>query len=389
MKIYQATEYETLWVKAHSLYEDYDYYKYKNGKNLSAFLIEWIEKGKKSIYSKKDQLFSLPLIIRDENTNEFKQNIWNSCKDKIGAIGLNYNKERTELYTILIAEAMIIGSEKNQKECMALSTLLCQHWLQFSIIYSLFYGRNITTGHTRFIELLSYALSKNGCEQYLHLMLIALGDPQQKVEKILRYSPSENSQKLMEKITMIQRQKDLVEQSDDLDELFKVLFPSTFREHLMNDNPYASIEEMMADIKETQVVKDLLKKVEEYADNLKEELGRAITIESLRDAIMKCDPSTSRAIFAQLDMVLEGNNEVWDKYRKGLKEEVNLRYENQQRLLEGAHTVLIESNHAPINIGQQNNYEGILPQEVQQQLNTIESCHLLESTTERLISTSR
>lgn len=292
-----------------------------------------IEHGDDTYYLKKDKLFSLPLLLTERESDEFKRNVWNTCKSKIGAVGLNFNRAKTELYTLLIAEAMIIGSKNSQEVWVELSALLNRHWQEFSIMYSLFYGRNISTDHHRFIELLPYMLGKGSCVMYLHLMLIALGDPQQKIEKIMRYSPSENPQKLWEKVVMMQRQKDLSEQSHDLDELFAILFPSTFQQHLMTDHPYASIDEVMADVKESMVVKDMLKKVEEYANSLKEQLGNAIPIESLRGAILKCDPSTSRAIFAQLDMVLEGCNEVWDKHRLLLKKEVNIRYEQDLRLL--------------------------------------------------------
>lgn len=333
MKIYQATDQETAWVKAQSLKEDFNYSSYKEAKDLVGFLTEIIENDCNTYCRKKEWLFALPYFMEEADTTSFKQDIWNACKGKIGAIGLNFNREKTELYTILIAEAMIIGTDKSPEECVNLSNLLGHHWSEFSIMYSLFYGRNITTGHTRFIELLPYMLGKGSCVKYLHLMLIALGDPQQKIEKIMRYSPSENQQKLWEKVVMMQRQKDLAEQSHDLDELFAILFPSTFQQHLMTDHPYASIDEVMADVKESMVVKDMLKKVEEYANSLKEQLGNAIPIESLRGAILKCDPSTSRAIFAQLDMVLEGCNEVWDKHRLQLKKEVNIRYEQDLRLL--------------------------------------------------------
>lgn len=333
MKIYEATEYEAIWVRAQSVNESYYHSEYKEVDDLVGFLAEMIEHGDDTYYLKKDKLFSLPLLLTERESDEFKRNVWNTCKSKIGAVGLNFNRAKTELYTLLIAEAMIIGSKNSQEVWVELSALLNRHWQEFSIMYSLFYGRNISTDHHRFIELLPYMLGKGSCVMYLHLMLIALGDPQQKIEKIMRYSPSENPQKLWEKVVMMQRQKDLAEQSHDLDELFAILFPSTFQQHLMTDNPYASVEEMQAGIKESMVVKDMLKKVEEYANSLKEQLGNAIPIESLRGAILKCDPSTSRAIFAQLDMVLEGCNEVWDKHRLQLKKEVNIRYEQDLRLL--------------------------------------------------------
>lgn len=348
MRIYQATDYETALIRAHLLEKDYIASSYKEKNDIIGFLIEIIENKDTTYFNKQEKFLALPLFIDAEESTTFKQDVWNACKNKIGAIGLNFNKEKTRLYTLLIAEAMIIGSGKTQEECVELSTLLSNQWLEFSIMYSLFYGRNVSTDHHHFTELLSHLLCKSSCVKYLHLMLIALGDPQQKIEKIIRYSPSENPQKLWEKVVLMQRQKDLAEQNHDLDELFAILFPSTFQQHMMTDNPYASVEEMQADIQESRVVKDLLKKVEEYANSLREQLGNAIAIESLREAILKCDPSTSRAIFAQLDMVLEGCNEVWDKHRLQLKKEVNVRYEQDLRLLTAQPKVVQISSGAEV-----------------------------------------
>lgn len=337
MKVYQATEYEIAWVKGEKLKKEYSLAVQDTGVDILHYLIDRIGQYKLGQIAFREQLFSLPFLISAEYSKKFKNDVWDACKDKIGAVGLNFDREKTEVYTILVAEAMIIGTDKTQDECVELSSLLYRHWYDFSIIYSLFYGRNISTGHQRFIELLSFLLGKKDSGKFMKLMLIALGEPQQKIAKIMRYSPLENYQKLYDKIVLMQRQKDLVAQSQELDELFQILFPSTFRQHLENDNPIASIEEMQAQIRESQVTKEILHKVEEYAETLKSELDDAIKMQSLRDAFGKCDPATARAIFAQLDMVLEGNNAVWDKNRLHLKRELNFRYENQQRMIEGTH----------------------------------------------------
>lgn len=331
--LYQATDAEKAWVRTEEVRRVYAVDFALSGESLVPYLIGKIENHAKWDYGIQELLFSMPYLIEDDYAPYFKDDVWASCKDKIGAIGLNFNKEKTALYTLLIAESMIMGSGRSREECMELSSLLNRKWDLFKIIYSFFYGRNISTDHSRFTELVAYLVGREYYSKYLKLIVIAMGNPNQKIEKILRYSPAENCGKLKDKLSKLLLQKDLIEQSTDLDELFQILFPSTLRKHLENDSPHSSIEEMQEQIRESQALKDMLRKIEEYAHLLQSELDDAIKMNELTSAFMRCDPSTARAIFAQLDMVLEGNNEVWDKHRVQLKKTVNMRYEEAMQMI--------------------------------------------------------
>lgn len=368
MSVYEATPEEMLRVSLLDMRQLYDNILNASFEDMLIGMIrQRIKEGNTlSLFKLKKQLFALPYVVSEEEREDLSKRIWLKCRDEIGAVGMNFKKQSAEYFTILVAVSMIIASQKSKQEQAELSELLSKHWKEFSALYSLFYGRNITTDHHRFAELISYILDKPGKEQYLHLYLIAIGNVQEKVEKIMRYSPIDNRQRILEKISIMQRHCPLVEQKDDLDELFQVLFPQSFQNYLANDNPIASVEEMQEALKESQKTMDLLHKVEDYAKTLQSELDDAIKMQSLKEALSMCDPATARAIFAQLDMVLEGNNSVWDKHRKQLKFEINDRYErlmlpqpnNVTHIHQAGSITNIETNQAPIQIGQQNIIEG-------------------------------
>lgn len=374
MSVYEATPEEMLRVTLLDMRQAHEDFLNCSFEDMLINMIrQRIKKGDAiRLYNLKKLLFALPYVVSEEEREDLSKRIWLKCRDEIGAVGMNFKKQSAEYFSILVAVSMIISSQKTKQEQAELSELLKKHWKEFSALYSLFYGRNITTDHHRFIELVSFILDKPEREQYLHLYLMAIGNVQEKVEKIMRYSPIDNRRRILEKISIMQRHCPLVEQKDDLDELFQVLFPQSFQNFLANDNPIASVEEMQEALKESQKTMDLLHKVEEYAKILQSELDDAIKMQSLKEALSMCDPATARAIFAQLDMVLEGNNSVWDKHRKQLKYEVNDRYDRLMlphpnkvtHIHQAGSITTIETNQAPIQIGQQNIIEGTLAKEL-------------------------
>lgn len=379
--IYEATEEEKTAAIGQELLDSYLRFRRVTDGDLLSYVIELIEGGNIPSHEIMDQLFSIVFLDNYSELDSFRRDVYAKCKDKTGAIGLNFNRQKSELYSVLMGVAMILGCDKDRCDKQEMAILMKRHWHQFAIIYSLFYGRNIVTDHRHFVELLSSLVhnGKTNDDVYLHLMLIALGDVDTKVKKIMKYSPTENEEQLRGYIATMKRQRDLVEQSTELDELFGILFPKTYREYLSQDNPYASFDEMQDDLHKSKEAASIMKKLEDYARVLETQLGNAIKMEDLKSAILQCEPSVSRAIFAQLDMVLEGNNEVWDRNRKELKKEITRRYTESVRLLnntrdtaqlaadyarqaaERPQTLQIAENYASITIENQNNYEGAVP----------------------------
>lgn len=314
----------------------------EDGKTLEDILIEMIKASDDQDYvsmrNLQERLMSLPyFIVTNEECKDFSRNVWAKCKDQIGAVGIGFNKTKAVLYTMLVAVSMIIGSEHSSDTKIELTNQLNQQWYNFSVMYSLFYGRNISTDHYKFIELISYVLDRKRNENYLHLYVMALGDVPTKIAKILRYSPNENRVKLADKIDVLKRQCALVAPKDDLDMLFETLFPQSFQRYLTEDNPYATIQEMQEALKGSEETRKVLQKVEAYAQYLKTELDDAIKMQELKKLFDKLDADTSWAIFAQFDMVLEGKNAVWDKHRLELKEQINIRHEARKQITQHVH----------------------------------------------------
>lgn len=289
------------------------------------------------VYNLKQEITLLPWVIRENDRKDFAQKVWAKCKNEIGAVGMNFDRRRAEDFNFLLAVSFITGSDFEDAKRKELAILLDNNWDKFSMIYSLFYGRNITTGHKRFNELFSYAVGVKRYENYLHLFLIALGDKKEKVEKIVRYSPVEDRKKLLDKIGVIERMSVLMNRHTDLDELFNLLFPKTLQDFISKDNPYASIEEMQEKLRMSEETIRMQEKICQYAEYLRSELDNAIKMENLSNILLKkCNPATAYTIFSQLDMVLEGENEVWDKFRKQLKVQISDRY-NQSLLAQNVY----------------------------------------------------
>lgn len=307
--------------------------------DMVTYLVDIIEKVDVQYAKYEARLFALPFVVSDEYSPYMNRDVWTVCRNKIGAIGLNFNKDKTELYSILVAVSMIIGSGKSRTECERLTVLLWEKWPMFSMIYSLFYGRNISSKHLRLIDMLSFARNKREYEHYLKLFVIAIGDTGEKVQKIMRYAPNEIQNTLEDQMRRMQRQSELTEQYDDLDELFEILFPQTFKQHLANDNPYASIEEMQAELQESQLNKELSRNLRQYAHVLEKELGGSIKIEDLKAAFNHMDPKVAYEIFAKLDMELEYVNKVWAEHREEMKKSINLRFWNSQKQIEPPPTI--------------------------------------------------
>lgn len=238
----------------------------------------------------------------------------------------DYDKLRLEYYCFLdaiIKVALDDNSHHYQK---------CEYWQQInqswgvlSAIYSVMTGKLIYTGYNQFNPLISQFKSKN--KEYATLMVAALRHhPQVLINNKGWQIKSEIEQSSRE-----------IKQNTGLNNLCRILFPSAQWSDYDLKTPRMTTAEMMQKVRESEELKRLLHQVEEYARTLQTELDDAIKMQSIREAFLRLDPSTARTIFAQIDMELEGKNEVWDRNRVQLKREINLRYENHQRMIEGTH----------------------------------------------------
>lgn len=238
----------------------------------------------------------------------------------------DYDKLRLEYYCFLdaiIKVALDDNSHHDQK---------CEYWQQInqswgvlSAIYSVMTGKLINTGFNHISPVISQFKGKN--KEYATLMVAALRHhPEVLVNNKAWQIKGELEQSMRE-----------IKQNTELNDLCRILFPSAQWSDYNLKSPRLTTAELMQKVRESEELKRLLKQVEEYARTLQIELDDVSKMQPLREAFSRLDPSAARTIFSQIDMVLEGNNDIWDKNRKQLKDEVNLRYENYQRMIEGTH----------------------------------------------------
>lgn len=308
----------------------------------------------------------------------------------------DYDKKRLEYFCFLDGIIKIANNqEMDIEQKQELWTQLEQKWSILSTIYSVMTGKIIFSGHKHFAALIGQFRSSE--REYALLMVAAL-----------RHHPQVLQGGKAKQIMMdLERAAKEIKQKQDLNKLCSCLFPSEqWRDYDLNA-PKMTAAEMAAKINflekelaNSNTRKEDQDKLEAYAEYLKQQLGQSISMEELTKAILNCPAQIANLIFTQLDLRLEDVNPVWTAHRKELKCKVLAKEMEEKNLLTDTcnkvtaieqvpRSVHIAHNTAPIHIENQNNYEGIHPQEVKQQLNTIESCHLLESTTERSISTSR
>lgn len=238
----------------------------------------------------------------------------------------DYDKLRLEYYCTLdaiIKVALDDGSDPEQKRMYW--SQIDENWSVLSAIYSMMTGKIINSGYNHISAIVGRF--KGSDKPYARLMYAALRHHPQVL-------PANRSEQFLNELLAASKE---IKQITELDDLCRILFPTAGWSEYDVVTPRLTTAEMMEKVRESEELKRLLKQVEEFARLLQSELDDAIKMQSLREAFARLDPATARAIFAQIDMVLEDNNEVWDKNRLQLKKEVNLRYENHQRMIEGTH----------------------------------------------------
>lgn len=238
----------------------------------------------------------------------------------------DYDKIRLDYYCFLdaIIKVALDGNSQHEQKCEYWQQIN-QSWGVLSAIYSVMTGKLINTGFNHISPVISQFKGKN--KEYATLMVAALRHhPEVLVNNKAWQIKGELEQSMRE-----------IKQNTELNDLCRILFPSAQWNDYNLKSPRLTTAEMMQKVRESEELKRLLKQVEEYARTLQMELDDVSKMQPLREAFSRLDPSAARTIFSQIDMVLEGNNDVWDKNRTQLKKEVNLRYENQQRMLEGTY----------------------------------------------------
>lgn len=297
---------------------------YFTDKNLREVVESWISNGKNgaSIADNRRYLITAVSEGYDTDWRELQRLVVPELKN----CPSDYDKLRLEYYCTLDAIIKVALDESSDIEQKRVYwSQIGDYWNVLSAIYSVMTGKIINSGYNHISAIIGRF--KGSDKPYARLMYAALRHHPQVL-------PVYKSEQYLNELQVASKE---IKQTAELDDLCRILFPTAGWSDYDIVTPRLTTAEMMEKVRESEELKRLLKQVEEYARTLQSELDDAIKMQSLREAFSRLDPATARAIFAQIDMVLEGNNEVWDKSRGQLKKEVNLRYENHQRMIEGTH----------------------------------------------------
>lgn len=293
-------------------------------RNLLEVVESWISNSKNGAGIADNRRYLITAVIEGYDTDwrELQRRVEPELKN----CPSDYDKLRLEYYCTLDAIIKVALDESSDIEQKRVYwSQIDEYWSILSAIYSVMTGKIINSGFNHISAIVGRF--KGSEKPYARLMYAALRHHPQVL-------PAYKSEQYLNELKVGSKE---IKQETVLDDLSRILFPTAGWSDYDIVTPRMTTAEMMQKVRESEELKRLLKQVEEYARTLQTELDDAIKMQSIREAFTHLDPATARAIFAQIDMVLEGNNEVWDRNRLVLKREVNLRYENHQRIIEGTH----------------------------------------------------
>lgn len=296
----------------------------------------------------------------------------------------DYDKHRMEYYCFLDGIIKIaLDQETDSAQKCELWTLLHKQWSVIAAIYSVLTGKILRFGYKHFTQVICHFRDVE--KEYALLMVAAI-----------RHHPlvlqTQRARQIYGELELAAKQ---IKQKQDLNKLCRCIFPSENWNSYDLSTPKMTAAEMAAkiDFLEKELAqndsrKQDQRKLEAYAEYLKQQLGKSISMEELTAAILNCPAQIANVIFTQLDLRLEDVNPVWTSHRKELKHKVLALEQVEKNLLnetcnkvtaieQAPRTVHIAHNTAPISIGQQYNYEGLAPTTTYNQLNNKElPCHL-------------
>lgn len=255
----------------------------------------------------------------------------------------DYDKVRLEYYCFLDAIAKIAVNEQvsdtvRREWC----NLLVKRWGVLAMIYSVLIGRIINSGHSQMTAIVGQFRSTQ--REYAALMLAAL-----------RHHPDVlPAAKLQKNVTELQSVMRQIKQNRELHELCACIFPSEHWDDYDLATPRMTAAEMVEKISflerelaNTNNRQQDQENLEKYAEFLKEQLGKSISIDELMDAILKCPTPIANLIFTQLDLRLEDICEVWTLHRKELKQKVLLKELEEKNLVTDTFAKVVSIEKAP------------------------------------------
>lgn len=276
---------------------------------------------------------------QEEKDNITTNDIWQLLKPELG---LQFHAFRAELYCYLMG-AMMIARQYNDRFDIYNEhiCLFKRKWNIISWMYAMALGRIIGTDVTTFVAMVNN-LTNSSRSKYIHLYIPLIDG---NVDKICHYSNIEKKDKLIASINKIREMGELTQQSDDLDELYGIIFPSHLQNMMKQNKSAASVRELKQQLEEKdeqikhwqQQAAELSEKVEELepmralCESIKEEAtSDSIPMEKIMAAILNfSNPEVSKMVYQQLDWEL-GDFSSWNAHKEELKTAIIAKINNHK-----------------------------------------------------------
>lgn len=246
------------------------------------------------------------------NNMTFISEIWKEAV-KGANEGVAFNAQRAELYCFLIAILMITENvvEVNREYYIA---KLFREWKHFAWMYAMVIGRLIGCDLKTFTSMVNMLDNENR-RSYIRLYLPLV---EGNIDKICRYSTVEKRYKLENAISKMKVTRERHEQLENLDDLYRILFPKNFRKMMSESLPASTIREMKEELarKDEQIshwqkaAEDLTEKVNQLTEGMKMRVEESLSMEDVSTAILAMSLDVAKMVFSNLDFKLR-KHEVW------------------------------------------------------------------------------
>ena len=140
----------------------------------------------------------------------------------------------------------------------------------------------------------------------------------------------------------MRRKESLVQQSTELDYLYRLLFPKYFKDAMSSQRPAATIAELRKEIAaKDKKIKDLELSVNSLKSQYEETVTKLtdavnavekdlITPNNLRDAFLRFDANMAHTLFGSVATLLT-NNPTWQKYAPQIQQAIIKKQEMEKK----------------------------------------------------------
>lgn len=274
--------------------------------------------------------FCIELLSRAHKMLDIQQR--RVLKKELGEVimqsrGLQFNRLRMENYCFLMG-ILMIAEHSGENEVDVRIDEYRKNWRHFSWMFGMIIGRVIGSRLHNFTAVVNQT-GQNPRNGYLHLYLPLV---ENNIDTICLYN-DDDRERLKNAIEKMRRKESLVQQSTELDYLYRLLFPKYFKDAMSSQRPAATIAELRKEIAaKDKKIKDLELSVNSLKNQYEETVKKLtdavnavekdlITPNNLRDAFLRFDSNMAHTLFGSVATLLI-NNPTWQKYAPKIQQAI-------------------------------------------------------------------